>query len=108
MARDNPCFDHAERLFSRTNTCQLAPPGVLLPSSPPTCSPVPGAGVSMKQEAESRLSGSQTLTSQLLETLGKAIVSEQFKGRSLPNEAEIAARYGASRSVTREAVKMLT
>jgi DNA-binding FadR family transcriptional regulator len=85
----------------------IGAPGVLLPSSPPTCSPVPGAGISMKQEAESRRPGSQTLTSQLLETLGKAIVSEQFKGRSLPNEAEIATRYGASRSVTREAVKML-
>ena len=39
--------------------------------------------------------------------LGKAIVSGQYDVTPLPSESEIAARFGASRTVVREAVKML-
>jgi len=48
------------------------------------------------------------LTEQLLESLGQAVVAGEFDGRSFPTEAEISQHYGTSRSVTREAVKMLT
>ncbi len=48
------------------------------------------------------------MTEQLLESLGQAVVAGEFDGRSFPTEAEISQHYGTSRSVTREAVKMLT
>lgn len=44
----------------------------------------------------------------MLDTLGQAIVTGQFDNRPFPTEAEIAKVHGVSRSVTREAVKMLT
>lgn len=40
--------------------------------------------------------------------LGKAIVGGDYDDKEFPNEAEIAKLFGASRPVTREAVKMLT
>src|SRR5580765_1806417 len=55
-----------------------------------------------------RQTGQRTLTGQLLESLGQAIVAAEFEGRGFPTEAEISQHYGVSRSITREAVKMLT
>ena len=50
----------------------------------------------------------RNLTHGMLDTLGKAIVIGRYETRPFPTEAEIAKAYGVSRSVTREAVKMLT
>jgi DNA-binding FadR family transcriptional regulator len=50
----------------------------------------------------------RNLTHGMLDTLGKAIVTGRYETRAFPTEAEIAKAYGVSRSVTREAVKMLT
>lgn len=50
----------------------------------------------------------RNLTHGMLDTLGKAIVTGRYDQRPFPTEAEIARAYGVSRSVTREAVKMLT
>ena len=47
------------------------------------------------------------LTRDLCETLGRAIVAGTFDG-GFPTEAELSRIHGLSRSVTREAVKMLT
>ena len=49
-----------------------------------------------------------TLTEQVLEQLGQAIVAGKFDAGSFPTEAEISQLFQTSRSVTREAVKMLT
>lgn len=48
------------------------------------------------------------LTYELLEELGRAIVTGKYENEPFPIEAELAKRYEVSRSVTREAVKMLT
>jgi DNA-binding FadR family transcriptional regulator len=50
----------------------------------------------------------RNLTYGLLEALGRAIVIGEYKTRPFPTEAELAKQHGVSRSVTREAVKMLT
>jgi DNA-binding FadR family transcriptional regulator len=55
-----------------------------------------------------RRSGRLTLTGQVLESLGQDIVSGKLGPGSFPTEAEISQRFQTSRSVTREAVKMLT
>lgn len=44
----------------------------------------------------------------LLRTLGQSIVTGEFEKTGFPTEAELCQRYGASRTVTREAVKMLS
>lgn len=44
----------------------------------------------------------------MLDALGQAIVTGEYDDRPFPTEAEIARAHGVSRSVTREAVKMLT
>ncbi len=44
----------------------------------------------------------------LLSTLGQSIVTGEFEKTGFPTEAELCVRYGASRTVTREAVKMLS
>lgn len=44
----------------------------------------------------------------MLDALGQAIVTGHYDARPFPTEAEIAKAHGVSRSVTREAVKMLT
>jgi DNA-binding FadR family transcriptional regulator len=44
----------------------------------------------------------------MLDALGQAIVTGHYDDRPFPTEAEIARAHGVSRSVTREAVKMLT
>lgn len=50
----------------------------------------------------------RNLTHGMLDTLGRAIVTGRYENRPFPTEAEIAKTHGVSRSVTREAVKMLT
>ncbi|MDC7683957.1 FadR/GntR family transcriptional regulator [Asticcacaulis sp. BYS171W] len=49
-----------------------------------------------------------SLTYGLLETLGQSIVSGFYDGRSFPTEADLCTQFSASRTVAREAVKMLT
>lgn len=44
----------------------------------------------------------------MLDALGQAIVTGQYDHQPFPTEAELAKAHGVSRSVTREAVKMLT
>jgi DNA-binding FadR family transcriptional regulator len=56
-----------------------------------------------------RAGSGTNLTYDLLEQLGRMIVAGAFgPGNPFPNEAELAKRYGTSRSITRESVKMLT
>ena len=50
----------------------------------------------------------RNLTYGLLDNLGRAIVTGRYDSEAFPTEAELAKRHGVSRSVTREAVKMLT
>ncbi|MBM6577039.1 FadR family transcriptional regulator [Microvirga sp. SRT01] len=49
----------------------------------------------------------RNLTFGLLEVLGRSIVVGEYRGRAFPTEAELVKLHGVSRSVTREAVKML-
>lgn len=49
----------------------------------------------------------RNLTFGLLDVLGRSIVKGDYQDRSFPTEAELAKQHGVSRSVTREAVKML-
>lgn len=49
-----------------------------------------------------------SLTYTLVEKMGQAIVAGTYEGRGFPTESELCAAHGASRTVTREAVKMLT
>lgn len=51
---------------------------------------------------------SRNLTFGMLDALGRAIVTGAYEDMRFPTEAELAAEYMVSRSVTREAVKMLT
>jgi DNA-binding FadR family transcriptional regulator len=57
---------------------------------------------------ESGLSLGRNLTVGLLDHLGKAIVTGHYNNKPFPTEAALAEQYKVSRSVTREAVKMLT
>jgi DNA-binding FadR family transcriptional regulator len=50
----------------------------------------------------------RNLTFGMLELLGRAIVTGGYEAQRFPTEAELADRHKVSRSVTREAVKMLT
>ena len=50
----------------------------------------------------------RNLTYGLVESLGQLIVTGEFDVKSFPTEAALSRRHGTSRSVTREAVKMLT
>jgi DNA-binding FadR family transcriptional regulator len=50
----------------------------------------------------------RNLTYRLLDALGKAIVTGRYEAEVFPTEAELSRQHGVSRSVTREAVKMLT
>ncbi len=50
----------------------------------------------------------RNLTHGLLDKLGSMIVAGVFSGKQFPTEAELSEQNGVSRSVTREAVKMLT
>src|SRR6478609_3343053 len=64
--------------------------------------------VAVSTDEELRGMLGRNLTHGLLEVLGRSIVVGDYQVRSFPNEAELAKQYGVSRSVTREAVKMLT
>ena len=57
---------------------------------------------------EARGASPRNLTYAMLDEVGRAIVTGAYEATSFPTEAELAQRYGVSRSVTREAVKMLT
>src|SRR3954469_25238792 len=50
----------------------------------------------------------RNLTFGMLDALGRAIVTGAYDDERFPTEAELAIEYDVSRSVTREAVKMLT
>ncbi len=50
----------------------------------------------------------RNLTYGMLDAIGRAIVVGDYEGATVPTEAELAKQHGVSRSVTREAVKMLT
>lgn len=50
----------------------------------------------------------RNLTYGLLDSLGRAIVTGRYDHEPFPTEAELAKQHSVSRSVTREAVKMLT
>lgn len=50
----------------------------------------------------------RNLTHGLLDSLGRAIVTGHYDVLAFPTEAQLALQHGVSRSVTREAVKMLT
>lgn len=50
----------------------------------------------------------RNLTYGMLELLGRAIVTGRYDNDAFPTEADLAQTYAVSRSVTREAVKMLT
>ena len=52
--------------------------------------------------------GSRNLTFGMLDQLGRAIVTGRYDNERFPTEDELTARYAVSRTVTREAVKMLT
>lgn len=52
--------------------------------------------------------GGRNLTYGMLEHLGVVIVTGYYAARPFPTEAELTKDHGVSRSVTREAVKMLT
>src|SRR5690554_1818219 len=55
------------------------------------------------------LDAGRNLTYQLTHQLGAAIVQCQYaEEKSFPTEADLSAQFNISRSVTREAVKMLT
>ena len=58
--------------------------------------------------AEVRTSLGRNLTYGMLDTLGRAIVIGSYDEQVFPTEADLAKQHGVSRSVTREAVKMLT
>lgn len=55
-----------------------------------------------------RTSLGRNLTWGMLDRLGREIVTGVFDDRAFPTEADLAKQYAVSRSVTREAVKMLT
>jgi DNA-binding FadR family transcriptional regulator len=50
----------------------------------------------------------RNLTYGMLDMLGRAIVTGHYEKSAFPTEAELARQHSVSRSVTREAVKMLT
>jgi DNA-binding FadR family transcriptional regulator len=47
------------------------------------------------------------LTQGLVDAVGRAVVIGHYQARPFPTEAELARQHGVSRSVTREAIKML-
>lgn len=65
-------------------------------------------GLSTLVRDEGRPELGRNLTYGLLDNLGRAIVTGWFERERFPTEAELAKQHGVSRSVTREAVKMLT
>ena len=69
----------------------------------------PGAPAKPKGKALAvRKSLGRNLTHGMLDHLGREIVTGHYDATPFPTEAELTTRYAVSRSVTREAVKMLT
>lgn len=66
------------------------------------------AANSDRNPATVRTGPGRNLTYGMLDTLGRAIVVGHYQDLPFPTEAELARQHGVSRSVTREAVKMLT
>lgn len=64
-----------------------------------------GENEEIRQQASS---AGRSLTYWMLDSLGKAIVTGRYDQAPFPTEAELAKQHAVSRSVTREAVKMLT
>jgi DNA-binding FadR family transcriptional regulator len=62
----------------------------------------------MKNDNEAGQQITGNLTNRIVESLGRAIVAGDYEDRPFPIEADIAKQFAASRSVTREAIKMLT
>jgi DNA-binding FadR family transcriptional regulator len=62
----------------------------------------------ISRPAQAARDGSRNLTFGLAEVLGRAIVTGQYDAERFPTEDELTSRYAVSRTVTREAVKMLT
>ena len=60
------------------------------------------------RRAEPPRASARNLTFSMLDALGREIVTGGYDGRRFPTEAALAAEHNVSRSVTREAVKMLT
>ena len=54
------------------------------------------------------LGAGRNLTYAMLDTVGKAIVTGHYDAAGFPTEGDLARQFAVSRSVTREAVKMLT
>ena len=75
----------------------VAPEPLLMTTDTTEAEPLPAAAIL-----------GRNLTHGMLDTLGRAIVTGRYEHRPFPTEAEIAKTHGVSRSVTREAVKMLT
>ena len=64
--------------------------------------------MSARNPDEVRTQLGRNLTYGMLDALGRSIVIGSYDKRPFPTEAELAKQHGVSRSVTREAVKMLT
>jgi len=68
----------------------------------------PHGGAPNPRADEARSLLGRNLTYGMLDSLGRAIVTGRYEHEAFPTEAELAKQHGVSRSVTREAVKMLT
>ncbi len=62
----------------------------------------------LPKERPSTLDDGGNITRRIVDQLGRAIVAGEYAKQPLPIEAELSERFSASRSVTREAIKMLT
>jgi DNA-binding FadR family transcriptional regulator len=65
-------------------------------------------GQKVDRSPRERPAVARNLTYGLLDAVGRTIVTGGYDGRPFPTEAELAREHSVSRSVTREAVKMLT
>ncbi|MDP5278742.1 FadR/GntR family transcriptional regulator [Sphingomonas sp. DG1-23] len=61
-----------------------------------------------KEELDSGNQFGRTLTLNLVDAVGRAIVRGEYADRPFPTEADLSKEHGISRSVTREAIKMIT
>lgn len=61
-----------------------------------------------RRGAEEKISLGRNLTYGMLDSVGRAIVTGSYDLKVFPTEAQLATQHDVSRSVTREAVKMLT
>jgi DNA-binding FadR family transcriptional regulator len=73
----------------------------------PQARPTKEVGMRNEESAQLRTQLGRNLTYGLLDALGRSIVIGHYDKRVFPTEAELAKQHSVSRSVTREAVKML-